>query len=108
MSVTNPDDKDSGMTEYERRMLAIEEAKLARGERRQTTLIAYLLWLFLGLIMVHRMYLGHFKGVALWIVIFICGIFMPLIWIACLVRWIVDLFSIPEMVENQYRQDSNY
>lgn len=31
MSVTNPDNEGSGMTEYERRMLALEEAKLSGG-----------------------------------------------------------------------------
>ena len=31
MSVTNPDNEDSGMTEYERRILALEEAKLSGG-----------------------------------------------------------------------------
>lgn len=31
MGVTNPDNEKSGMTEYERRMLALEEAKLSGG-----------------------------------------------------------------------------
>lgn len=31
MSVENPDNENSGMTEYERRLLALEEAKLSGG-----------------------------------------------------------------------------
>ncbi len=114
MSV-NPDNETSGMTEYERQRITLRERKVTRKIKS----IAYLLWFFLGWLMIHRMYLGHFKSATLWCVMFIAGavmffievLFQPLpdllrivvllLWLACLARWIVDLFRTPGMARNK-------
>lgn len=70
MSVTNPDDKESGMTEYERRMLALEERTITGN----TIGFAYLLWFFLAPLMVHRMYLGRLGSAVFWCLVCITGI----------------------------------
>ena len=54
----------------------------------KTTLSAYLLWLFFGLIGVHRFYVGHRGwGIAYLLTLGLFGI-----------GWLVDLFLIPSYV----------
>ena len=117
MSDTNPDNENSGMTEYDHERITLEEVKAAR----KIKLIAYLLWFFLGWLMVHRMYLGHVKAAVLWCLMFVAGAVMVAIALvngpgtdaapflvlgtlpilACLVNWIVDSFRIPKMAHNK-------
>lgn len=104
MGVTNPDNETSGMTEYERRLLILEEKR----DLGRIKLTAYLLWGFLGWVMVHRMYLGqNFKGVVFWCLMAIAGFLFPVLWLACAVRWIVDLIRLPKMIQDSIRQDNN-
>ena len=73
--------------------------------------LAYVLWLFLGLIGVHRIYLGRVgSGVTMLILTLLAGVFslVPILgWIVALfvlvpvgVWWIVDVFLIPGIAKN--------
>jgi len=53
------------------------------------TLVAYLLWFFLGLLGVHRFYLGH---IGMGILYLFTGSLFG-------IGWIIDLFLIPSRVE---------
>lgn len=108
MGVTNPD-RGSGMTEYERKMLASQE----RQEIKATILIAYLLWFFFGLIMAHKVYIdGSAKPLILPIVIWGITIpltlatgpfgFIPLLFLV--LTLIGDLFFIPKMVRDRIKE----
>ena len=118
MSVENPEKESSGMTEFERRMLALQEKDAIRKGTRGKVFFAYLLWFFLGELMVHRMYAGLFKSAFIWLVIGVLGGIMiiaaiaggaqPLIFLgvplafAFGVRWIVDAFILPRLVRDKY------
>lgn len=123
MSITDPDNEKLGMTEYEyeRPMMSLEERKVTREIR----LIAYLLWFFLGWLMVHRMYLGTLNSLAFCIMMFFVGsvifvvnvsppffpmpleLLVGLFWLIYLGNWIVELFRIPKMSRNKIQMSLN-
>lgn len=100
----------SGMTEYERRMVALEEGRALRNRM----LVSYLLWFFLGWLMLHRLYInGNFKSVVFWFMVqvvawtifFVAAATTPILFVvsgvlgaAWVIRYIVDLFTIPRML----------
>ena len=83
------------------------KVQLAYDARKKSLLIAYLVWFFIGILGVHRIYLGRIKsGFALLALSILCFVFsivtlgigtlvfiLPFIWL------IVDAFLIPGMVE---------
>ncbi len=60
----------------------------------RSTAVAYILWLFFGLIGVHRFYCGRVGTGILWF--FTGGVFG--------IGWLVDVFLIPDMVEEANRE----
>lgn len=75
----------------------------------KSPLIAWLLWLFLGVLGIHRFYLNKPHAVTM-LILYLAGIFLsffligiPMV-IAVLVMWVVDAFKISEWV-NEARED---
>lgn len=69
----------------------IVETRLAN--EGPNTLVAYLLWFFLGYFGVHRFYLGR-PGTAI-LQLLLCLIVIGVVW------WVIDLFLIPRMLEER-------
>ena len=109
MDVTNRDNETSAMTEYHRRMVALEEGKALRHRM----LVAYLLWFFLAPFLAHRLYINaNFKSVVFWFIIQVVG-YLTIIFgvglvllFAWFIRWIVDLFIIPQMLRSGIEEDT--
>ena len=65
---------------------------------RKSTVVAYLLWFFLGGIGVHRFYLGRPGSGAGMIVLCILAIITGGLWLILGIWWIIDAFLIPGIV----------
>lgn len=64
----------------------------------RSTGLAYVLWLFLGVLGVHRFYCGRVGTGILWL--FTGGL--------CGVGWLIDVFLIPGMVDEANRESRSY
>lgn len=80
--------------------------KLQYDAAKRSTLIAYLLWFFLGPCGVHRFYLKRYmSGLALLLLTAVGGaltvILVGYVFLAiATIWWVIDLFLIPEMVRD--------
>lgn len=93
--------------------LSTEERMLINSEiqaKGKNTLVAYVLWFFLGSIGVHRFYLGETTTGVIMLVLnilgwltFIIGIGF-LFWAAVGIWVIVDIFLIPGMVQKDHNR----
>lgn len=79
-------------------------ATLVYDAHKKSTLVAYLLWWFLGVFGAHRFYLGFTGSAVTMLVLFIVSSVLVIIAIGLLgllvigVWWLVDAFLIPGMV----------
>ncbi len=66
------------------------------SNEQKNVLVAYLLWFFLGIVSLHRFYLGRPLSAILQILSYL--IVIGILW------WLIDAFLIPGMVD-QHRQE---
>lgn len=83
----------SGLSERE---LLILDSELHR--QRKSTLIAYLLWFFLGGLGAHKFYLGRMAAGVVYVIIFLSMWAIPLAVFVLAIWWLVDLVTIPWQV----------
>jgi len=66
--------------------------------REKNLLVAYILWLLLGIFGAHKFYLGRpVMGV---LYLFTCGLL--------LIGWLIDLFTLPQQLDEYYEQYDPY
>lgn len=74
--------------------------------RKKSTVLAYLAWLFLGGLGVHRFYLGRARSGGIQLALTVIGLLLtvvgigPLLWIVVGVWLLIDMFLIPGMVSD--------
>ncbi|MBW4091676.1 MAG: TM2 domain-containing protein [Proteobacteria bacterium] len=82
------------------------KAMMRYDANKKSTLIAYLLWIFLGYLGAHRFYLKHAGSGAAMLVIWIVSVLLTFVYVGLLgflvigVWWIVDAFLIPGMASD--------
>ena len=70
---------------------------------KKSTVVAYLLWFFLGYFGVHRFYLGYVTSGLILLALWLIGTLLSVIYIGFLILaipaiwWVVDMFLIPGM-----------
>lgn len=79
-------------------------ARLMYDAHKKSTLVAYLLWWFVGWLGIHRFYLGEIGSGILMLLLFVISLVLTLILIGYVglaiwwLWWVVDAFLIPGMV----------
>ena len=74
---------------------------------KKSTVVAYLLWFFLGYFGVHRFYLGYVTSGLVLLALWLGGTVLSVIYIGFLILaipaiwWVVDLFLIPGMARTR-------
>ncbi|MEQ8398810.1 TM2 domain-containing protein [Thalassobaculum sp.] len=88
-----------------------EAGRLMRFEaNRKSTLIAYLLWFFLGYFGVHRFYLGYVTSGLILLALWVIGTVLSIVYIGLVILavpaiwWVVDLFLIPGLARDKNNQ----
>lgn len=88
-----------------------EAGRLMRFEaNRKSTLIAYLLWFFLGYFGVHFFYLGYVTSGLILLALWVIGTVLSIVYIGLVILavpaiwWVVDLFLIPGLAREKNNQ----
>ena len=88
-----------------------EAGRLMRFEAsKKSTLIAYLLWFFLGWLGAHRFYLGYVTSGLILLALWVVGTVLSVIYIGFIILalpaiwWVVDLFLIPGLARERNHQ----